>query len=101
MTSDQEKAILRLIEILGGKEQTPENILEAGTVYLRETVYKEYPASNPKVVEALLLMYQIVCQQLFEKIDKGGSEDLVPTVLEEIARFGYALNKTIKTLAGN
>jgi hypothetical protein len=108
MTIAKQEALTRILDKLvkqlesEGKKVTPEKIVEAGQSVMRDQIYREYPAFDPNVTEALLLIYANFCSELFATIDNSSGVDMdafAKQIVDEMQRFGKALDKTIKTLA--
>ena len=88
----------RILEFLEGKEFNSRNIIIASQSYLRELVYRKYSASDPKQVEALLLMFEIFANELHKDLFKDPSEHKEKQLMYEVERFGRSLKKTIEKL---
>lgn len=98
-----EEVYAKIEELIGDKEPTSDVILEACVTYFRKNIYFNYPASEPKVVEALLLMYRYQVEQICEVIDNNKEdpfESVAHPLLEEMTRFSTALQKTFRVLSG-
>jgi hypothetical protein len=99
----QQAIIDEIFKRLGDEKPTPENIIKTGQAVQREAIHRNYPASDPKVVEALLLMYSNICFSMFflEIAKEEDTEEMMLTrLILVMCRFGKSLDETIKTLAG-
>lgn len=80
---------------------TQEKIITVVIEWFRKQIYKEFPATDPKVVEALLLTYRNFTIDLGREIDQAEDEDLdsvTERLKQESRRFGSAITKTLKTM---
>lgn len=77
-----------------------DNIHKITLQITRETIYEKFPVSDPKVVEALLLLLQEYSGLIREERGYIKLEDLPESVWKEIERIALALNRTVKKLAG-
>lgn len=92
---------LKKMGVASYEQITPENIVEAISDWMRKEIYKEYPAADPKVVEALLLTYQNFVFDMYKEIDstpEEAMEELSDRLSQEGKRFGIAIKKTLKMM---
>ncbi|HEY9299816.1 MAG TPA: hypothetical protein VIQ31_26335 [Phormidium sp.] len=84
------------------EEITTDDMIEATVNVMRRQVYRDYPVADPKVVEALLLMYKCYFYDLnngIESMPKSAlTEEKGETLIKEAIRFARAFNKTLKRL---
>ena len=100
MQRTREQMLERLSELMGDGEPTQEGVLEAAVKLMRESAYRDHPAANPMVVEALLLMYREMYLYICKEIDEQDywTEDDSNRIMNESVRFGRAMNKTLKQM---
>lgn len=88
---------------------TSEELIESSIMFLRKKVYQRFPNFEPKVLEALMLLYKEMIYQMYGDIQKGIDmntpiKDLSPELNEEynkVARMlGKAFMQTVKKLSG-
>lgn len=93
----EEQVATEILKYLDGKPHTPENIIDAGVKHLRKLIYQRHPTSDPKIVEALLLMFANIGIEMFNDIE---TTDDVVSYIAQSAIVGNALQKTVKELVG-
>jgi hypothetical protein len=95
MTEDQ-------INALTGKD-----VFDLTKDIFRKMIYQEFPSAEPRVLEALILLYDNISDILFEREGISLSEPIsqsseMPEAVARISEFssilGKALRKTVKTL---
>lgn len=93
----KEQIVTEILKYLDGKPHTPENIIDAGVKHLRKLIYQRHPTSDPKIVEALLLMFANIGTEMFNDVE---TTDDVDNYIAQSAIVGNALQKTVQQLVG-
>ena len=105
----------RLNQILSGMPQdqindlTGEKLLKLTQMEISKRIYEEFPSADPKIMEALLLLYTNISKRMLAKFGIAPQdklflgeiaivEDFSIEQQEFMETFSKALRKTIKTL---
>lgn len=96
---NETQVVESLLEALGDRDLTTENILDAYSSCMRKDIYHQFPTARPDVVEALLLMSREILKEIIEE-GENSSEERNFQLKAEIRRFGRCIKKTLRAMNG-